>query len=276
MLTFMQERFTHQVRFQGAGRPAGSTRGEPGREDSSPSSSSQTMCCSGCGYALTGLESHICPECGRGFDPLDPTTYSFATHERTASPWAHQPSLRHILVCLAATLVFLIGSSQPGGVAAALGMLSAPTIVLGVVLFIVLGIDYSLRLIAVVVQRIRRRETSKRGMMFCVRWLVTPLCIVLMWSASVWSWPLQTRFALDKAAFDENARSLAAVPVTTTSSGRIGSYRVLEIARRSNGCVFYHTGYSGFDRVGFLHNTGSCPVKKSYIDLGDCWYAVWY
>lgn len=31
--------------------------------------------CLGCGYALFGNESGRCPECGRGFDPLDAKTY---------------------------------------------------------------------------------------------------------------------------------------------------------------------------------------------------------
>jgi len=32
--------------------------------------------CRGCGYALIGLESRQCPECGRGFDPGNPRTFA--------------------------------------------------------------------------------------------------------------------------------------------------------------------------------------------------------
>src|SRR5436190_24191775 len=32
--------------------------------------------CIGCGYQLTGLEEPRCPECGMGFNPDDPSTYS--------------------------------------------------------------------------------------------------------------------------------------------------------------------------------------------------------
>jgi len=31
--------------------------------------------CLGCGYLLQGLPAHTCPECGRKFDPADPTTF---------------------------------------------------------------------------------------------------------------------------------------------------------------------------------------------------------
>jgi RNA polymerase subunit RPABC4/transcription elongation factor Spt4 len=32
--------------------------------------------CIGCGYALTGIDSTICPECGREFDPDDARTFT--------------------------------------------------------------------------------------------------------------------------------------------------------------------------------------------------------
>ncbi len=34
-----------------------------------------TATCRGCGYLLRGLIEPICPECGRAFDPSDPTSY---------------------------------------------------------------------------------------------------------------------------------------------------------------------------------------------------------
>lgn len=36
---------------------------------------SDKACCLGCGYLLRDLPNPICPECGRGFDPLDEATY---------------------------------------------------------------------------------------------------------------------------------------------------------------------------------------------------------
>lgn len=39
----------------------------------------QCMCC---GYALFGNESGRCPECGRGFDPLDRKTFDRGNSER--------------------------------------------------------------------------------------------------------------------------------------------------------------------------------------------------
>jgi len=38
--------------------------------------------CSSCGYALRGLPSPVCPECGRGFDPADPSTFDSDPRQR--------------------------------------------------------------------------------------------------------------------------------------------------------------------------------------------------
>ena len=35
----------------------------------------EAKCCLGCGYSLRGLREATCPECGRGFDPLNSATF---------------------------------------------------------------------------------------------------------------------------------------------------------------------------------------------------------
>jgi len=52
--------------------------------------------CKGCGYALVGLESRVCPECGRGFDPGNRRT--FAT--RPARGWVWRWGRRVLAVVL--------------------------------------------------------------------------------------------------------------------------------------------------------------------------------
>ena len=37
------------------------------------------MICRHCGYCLRGLESSVCPECGRAFDLHDPNSFAFGT-----------------------------------------------------------------------------------------------------------------------------------------------------------------------------------------------------
>jgi hypothetical protein len=47
--------------------------------------------CRGCGYALQGLETPRCPECGRAFDPADPKTMNMGRQAGAVARWASRP-----------------------------------------------------------------------------------------------------------------------------------------------------------------------------------------
>jgi predicted amidophosphoribosyltransferase len=68
--------------------------------------------CLSCKYDLKNLTEHRCPECGREFDPNDPTTYF--TRTRAITP---RRFLRITLVAYAlsqAITVYLSVTEQPG------------------------------------------------------------------------------------------------------------------------------------------------------------------
>jgi predicted amidophosphoribosyltransferase len=52
---------------------------QPAHEHERPTRN--TMACLECGYALDGLKSLQCPECGRDFDPSDPQTWRRVLHD---------------------------------------------------------------------------------------------------------------------------------------------------------------------------------------------------
>ena len=56
------------------------------------------MHCVGCSYELVGLEAGACPECGRDFDPADPSTFTAAPRVRL------RQRLRRVLLLTAAVL----------------------------------------------------------------------------------------------------------------------------------------------------------------------------
>src|SRR3954447_17012614 len=64
--------------------------------------------CWECGYALRGLASRRCPECGRAFDPADPTTVNTGQVVGPVTRWLMSPpgSLMYLLLA-AAVLVSL-------------------------------------------------------------------------------------------------------------------------------------------------------------------------
>lgn len=60
--------------------------------------------CRGCGYALIGLESRQCPECGRGFDPGNPRTFARRPPRGWMGRWGRRVAGMLVLVVLAGGL----------------------------------------------------------------------------------------------------------------------------------------------------------------------------
>src|SRR4051812_43733652 len=56
--------------------------------------------CRKCGYALVGLPSRCCPECGRAFDPANPRTFA----SRPPRGWVWRWGMRLALLLLAVSL----------------------------------------------------------------------------------------------------------------------------------------------------------------------------
>jgi hypothetical protein len=65
------------------------------------------MYCRGCGYALIGLTSNRCPECGREFDPANPRTF-LARPRRVVLRWVIK-KIALVLVCLTLSLAGYVG-----------------------------------------------------------------------------------------------------------------------------------------------------------------------
>ena len=64
---------------------------------------SDRACCTGCGYRLRGLPDPLCPECGRSFDPADPTTYVADPTRRRRRLWIKRGVIALTIVVLLAT-----------------------------------------------------------------------------------------------------------------------------------------------------------------------------
>jgi rRNA maturation protein Nop10 len=56
--------------------------------------------CLGCGYMLRGLPEPVCPECGRSFDPADPTTYDPNPPGSRRRRWVRRGIVAGVIVLL--------------------------------------------------------------------------------------------------------------------------------------------------------------------------------
>ena len=80
------------------------------------------MFCLGCDYQLDHLSSRRCPECGREFDPADPST--FTTHAWSVRTRGHEPLIFGAIGALVGVMVgFSMGSLVIGVVVAIIGLM---------------------------------------------------------------------------------------------------------------------------------------------------------
>ena len=97
--------------------------------------------CLGCGYRLTGVNHFRCPECGRAFDPDDPTSYRSASEgepdpgekariekQKTNISWLILIGLALVIVSI--SLLGKPSKTTPGGPAPDDGGISITTVVL--------------------------------------------------------------------------------------------------------------------------------------------------
>jgi len=77
----------------------------PHRESSAPAASmTPRVFCKGCGYALVGLSSNQCPECGRGFDPGNPRSFARRPPRGWMARWGRRVAGMLVLLVLAGGL----------------------------------------------------------------------------------------------------------------------------------------------------------------------------
>ncbi len=76
----------------------------------------ETAVCLHCGYSLRGLPENVCPECGRGFDPVDPMTWRDLKRKPTFRAWIEEfapPSNWEVGGTAIASIVFFAALSNP-------------------------------------------------------------------------------------------------------------------------------------------------------------------
>lgn len=230
-----------------------------------------TACCLGCDYSLRGLPGVICPECGRAFDPDDPTTYRDKAVVSKWRLWATPPGIWHTAGVLAMTWIVLEGRSRPMGTLEWLPFyLPCCVALIGGPLLLAI---YAVRAIAACSDRLRaEHDRAEQARSRTWSWLVTPVCLSLALSAFVVNWPLHARFAASQAALETEARRLLAnTPATAnpyqgiTCERFIGLYHVdfVRVDQKQRSIYFFtHPGL--IDPIGFVYS----PQGAVGLDVG--------
>jgi len=199
--------------------------------------------CLDCNYSLRGLESSICPECGRSFDPRDPRTYRDPTRaaKRLLEYFRKPPPPILRLMTVAVTIAALAERSGPG---LNMGVFCMVWIPAALFLMVVVA-EFIGRVIVVLAthrQGLPRKLTGRLG------WLITPACLLLIASAVLYPWPTLVRFQLSRKAFED-----AIITSIPPSGRRVGLYWVARVNKYADGCVFFETATDFFDSGGFVY-----------------------
>lgn len=76
--------------------------------------------CHKCGYILEHTTSHTCPECGRGFDPNDPSTY--AVWQSDLSTHGHEPIWGALVGGVFGSVLSFVLWGLPAGICFSVGL----------------------------------------------------------------------------------------------------------------------------------------------------------
>jgi len=232
--------------------------------------SDTTARCLGCGYALRGLTETRCPECGRAFDPTNPTTF---WHERVPGrvgrAWLKAPGWPLNTAAVLAGLAMLASDSVPGGywwlfLLALLGWL-----VIGAVWFVGL-------VVGLLLARYYRRPFREQSARWR-RWGLAPAVAAVAAALVALHVPLRTTFWLSRSAMDRLAQQVMnSAPGAPASPDRwVGLYYATRIERWRDGMRFEipDTGFSD-SANGFVYSPNGRP--EEYVSRPWPFDGPWY
>jgi len=107
------------------------------------------------------------------------------------------------------------------------------------------------------------------------RWLVTPICTILLASLLLYPWPVWLRFRASLGSFEATVRRLEQTGAPTGSIGRVGLFWVRKVDGFGGGYWFFETGSDGIwgskgilfssSPTGFVINSTTGPDAEQQL-----------
>jgi hypothetical protein len=234
--------------------------------------------CLGCSYILDGVRDPCCPECGRGFDPADPKTW---TTGRDMSRLLHsllRPPRWLIGVAGIAAIILLLAFSAPfGGIL--FGTMAATALAL------ITAATWAARLtLAIGVLAVYRRPPVLVLARWW-RWLMPAIILAAATAIVASDIPSRTRFRFARPALDRFAEAALSLPSgqNPPQECSVGTYRLRQVQRRGRILT------AGLPQYGFLDwpCLAYCPDgpptttelgSRTYDirHLSGHWYSYWF
>ncbi|MBI5863031.1 MAG: hypothetical protein HZB38_00690 [Planctomycetes bacterium] len=225
--------------------------------------------CRGCGYALRGLPSNRCPECGREFDPRDPATMLLGRRVgRLETFFSRPPRLWLNGPAALAGVSLIVATSGPGGY---FGLLIL-TIYLGMFLAVVWG----LRLLIAAGIAIANRRRSRPSMRTMARWVALPVIFASAALICAFNVPELTAFWLSKSAMERHARVCLNNPTTAPATPSwLGVFPIKRVETFHGGVRFFvaETGFLSEHGYEYLPQDNSAAEKTHQGEkIAENWY----
>jgi hypothetical protein len=226
--------------------------------------------CISCNYQLRGLVTPRCPECGREFDPNDPSTMNMGRKLSALDRFVLGPIRWPVISLTAGATGFVLWLSRLPG-----GRKTVPLAAIGV-----LGIVGLLWLVwpmmrAIVMKRTgwtRDQLTAGRK----PRWVVG--AVVVFTAIAVYlNWPMQMAFWVSRPAMTSLANRILQSPNFSHGDQWIGFYKVQDIRKASNGVkITVEENVPGRYSSGFIYLPQVDPKRspfKAYQFIGNGWWS---
>jgi len=238
-----------------------------------------TAVCLQCGYLLRGLPEMRCPECGRAFDPNDPSTFGPLPGPRWLRRWAEPPPRWQAYGIIGITFVLFYYYSLPGSLRSYPPFFDVLFLIwFALSAFISIGLDYLIRAVAWISYLPWRPAPTKPPDRVLWRWMAIPIGLLMIYTAPAYHWPLHVRFCLSQPAFERVAQARLQGQQCDTKPRWVGLYYVRSIGGCGPGAIVFkiETRGKGVESVGFVYD----PRKPPGWNYGPCvapnWYIYWW
>lgn len=145
-------------------------------------------------------------------------------------------------------------------------------IFLGPFFVVAVVIDYFIRLNAINADRARaKQDRGLRSRRRNRRFVVAPLCIVMIISMFATAWPLRARFYFSHVAFERVAQQCIASDKSISRGQWIGLFHIRNV-EIVDGEVYFETGSGTWDPVGFVFDTKPPGIRSYFREIVPNWY----
>lgn len=244
----------------------------PGYADSAASGAAPSGplgLCLDCGYALVGLPTPRCPECGRAFDPLDPATMNMGRELSELAKWVLGPVRWPVSYATwGAMLVALWYARLPGGQIAGSASLKI-LIALGA-----LWLTWPLVRLAAARKYGWPHSLVMRGQ----RLRLTVGVTMMLAALAIWrQLPMRAALKISRPAMDQVVADLKTSGGPYLDDRRVGVYHARRIKTvPGDGVRFTVEESNRAYRSGFIYLPHADPkraTRRSYQYVGDGWWA---